>query len=368
MTNPSHGASVTLTGLTKRYGDSVALNNVSLDIAPGEFMTLLGPSGSGKTTTLNSIAGFVTPDQGGITIAGHPVSALPPHKRNIGMVFQNYALFPHMTVNANVAFPLKQRKWSRDKITRAVAEVLELVGLGHLGGRYPRQLSGGQQQRVALARALVYQPEVLLLDEPLGALDKRLREGLQLEIMRIHKEVGVTLVFVTHDQDEALMMSDRIAVFRDGGIEQVGTAEDLYQQPSSRFVAEFLGDSNLFEGPLMRNGSNATLSSDGYDLQLGEQTVDERGQVALMVRPECMHLRRPEDGAPGNAANVIRGRVAQVIYMGSRRRVHVQVPGRERVVLVDSQVTDESNVADGDDLLVCWQPAHGVLVGAGERA
>ena len=232
-------------------GPVVAVDSVSLDIAPGEFLTLLGPSGSGKTTTLMMLAGFEIPSDGEIYVDDTAIAAIPPYKRNIGMVFQNYALFPHMTVGENIAFPLKMRGLSKSEIARMSKEALELVKLPGYEGRYPRQLSGGQQQRIAVARALVFNPRVLLMDEPLGALDKQLRESLQLEIKSLHDQLGVTIVYVTHDQQEALVMSDRIAVMNNGRIEQIGSPVALYDQPQSRFVASFIGESNFLSGRVL---------------------------------------------------------------------------------------------------------------------
>src|SRR6195952_886554 len=239
------GAAVTLAALEKRFDGVGAVRGISLDICSGEFLTLLGPSGSGKTTTLMMIAGFETPDAGDIAIDGHSVVAMPPNRRNLGMVFQNYALFPHLTVAENIGFPLRQRGVDRATRARMVGETLELVSLPGYHRRYPRQLSGGQQQRVALARAIVFQPRLLLMDEPLGALDKQLRENLQLELRRLHADLGITFIYVTHDQEEALTMSDRIAVMNHGVVAQIGRPEDLYDRPGSRFVASFLGESNF---------------------------------------------------------------------------------------------------------------------------
>src|SRR5262245_30972385 len=239
------GASVSLADLAKKYDRTNAVDGVSLDIRSGEFLTLLGPSGSGKTTTLMMIAGFETPSAGDIAIDGTSVVAMPPYRRNIGMVFQNYALFPHLAVEDNIGFPLKQRGMAKAARTKLVAEALELVRLPGYGGRYPRQLSGGQQQRVALARAIVFKPRLLLMDEPLGALDKQLRESLQLEMRRLHADLGITFIYVTHDQEEALTMSDRVAVMNEGLVAQIGTPEDLYDRPCDRFVASFIGESNF---------------------------------------------------------------------------------------------------------------------------
>ncbi|HUP54329.1 MAG TPA: ATP-binding cassette domain-containing protein, partial [Methylomirabilota bacterium] len=250
-------------GVRKLFGDFPAVDGIDLEVSRGEFITLLGPSGSGKTTTLRMIAGFVTQDEGSIEIAGQEMRRVPPYRRDVGMVFQNYALFPHMTAAQNVAFPLQMRNVPRSEQTDRVAEALELVKLASFGDRYPRQLSGGQQQRIALARAIVFRPRLLLMDEPLGALDKKLREGLQLEIMRISRQLEATVIYVTHDQEEALVMSDRIAIFDRGRIQQLGTGEDLYERPTSVFVADFVGESNMLRGRLERD-------ADGTWLQRGE--------------------------------------------------------------------------------------------------
>src|SRR5262252_3250474 len=245
---PSKGAEVRLEGLVKTFGATRAVDGVTLTAQAGEFLTLLGPSGSGKTTTLSCVAGFAVPTEGEVFIGGTPVTFEPPFKRNVGMVFQNYALFPHMTVAENLAFPLRMRKRPAVEIRERVAGALALVQLEGLGGRAPRQLSGGQQQRVALARALVFEPPVLLMDEPLGALDRKLRIEMQLELKHLHARLGVTVIYVTHDQEEALTLSDHIAVMNRGRIEQVGTPLDLYENPRTRFVAEFIGESNVVEG------------------------------------------------------------------------------------------------------------------------
>ena len=243
-----HGARIQLEDLSKFYGSVGANRNVNLDVSPGEFLTLLGPSGSGKTTALMTIAGFVIPTSGDVRINDQSIVQVPVHKRNIGMVFQNYALFPHLSVTRNVAFPLEMRNTPKAEIKKKVEAVLDLVRLGSFGERRPKQLSGGQQQRVALARALVFEPTVLLLDEPLGALDAKLREEMKIEIKQLHKEIGATILFVTHDQEEALTLSDRIAIFNEGEIVQLGTPDELYHQPANHFVADFIGESNLLTG------------------------------------------------------------------------------------------------------------------------
>ncbi|WGY02896.1 ABC transporter ATP-binding protein [Nocardioides sp. QY071] len=354
----NHGVGVEITGLTKRYGDVTALAGVDLTIAPGEFMTLLGPSGSGKTTTLNAIAGFVEPDSGDIRLGERPLLGVPTHQRDIGVVFQHYALFPHMKVEANVGYPLRQRGVKKHDIARRVGEMLEVVGLSHLRGRYPRELSGGQQQRVALARALVFEPKLLLLDEPLGALDRRLREGLQLEIKRLHREVGVTFVFVTHDQEEALAMSDRIAVFNDGRIEQVATASELYERPTSLFAARFLGDSNVFEGTYDAAAQPAVLCN---DLKLHAPAAEhaQGDRVALVVRPEHTQVHRREHVVP-TEHNMLRARVTDVVYLGGRRRL--VLAGHDGEILVDEMAPSVSH-AVGDEVVVSWSPERAAVVG-----
>ncbi|WP_336991962.1 ABC transporter ATP-binding protein [Leucobacter sp. VD1] len=242
------GAELRLSGLVKRYGGAAAVQHVDLDVASGEFLTLLGPSGSGKTTTLSMVAGFTTPSEGSVVCDGAEITSVPPHKRGLGMVFQNYSLFPHLTVRENVEFPLRQRGVPKAERTARALAALELVELHTRAQAKPGQLSGGQQQRVALARALVFEPRLLLMDEPFGALDRALRERLQLELRRLHRELGITVVFVTHDQEEVLTLSDRIAVFNEGRIEQVGTPEELYEHPATLFVARFIGESNAVAG------------------------------------------------------------------------------------------------------------------------
>jgi len=288
-TADSAGASLVLDHVDKRFGATAAVDDLSVAIEPSEFMTLLGPSGSGKTTTLMMIAGFEIPTGGEIYIDSRPILGLPPHRRNIGMVFQNYALFPHMTVAENIGFPLKQRGVDKAAITAGVRGVLDTVRLSGLEARYPRQLSGGQQQRVALARAIVFRPRVLLMDEPLSALDKQLREELQLEVKRLHKQLGITFVYVTHDQREALVMSDRIAVINHGRVEQVGAPAELYDRPVNRFVASFVGESNFLSATAVGNEAEVAVVAN-----LGSRKVRAvvNGPVAagtpliLAVRPE----------------------------------------------------------------------------------
>lgn len=316
------GASVTLDHLDKRFGKFLAVDNVSLAIEPGEFITFLGPSGSGKTTTLMMIAGFEFPTGGEIYIDSKPIVKTPPYRRNIGMVFQNYALFPHMTVAENVGFPLKQRGAEKQTIAGRVAEVLEIVQLAGYQGRYPQQLSGGQQQRVALARAIVFSPRVLLMDEPLSALDKQLREGLQLEIKRLHEQLGITFVYVTHDQREALVMSDRIAVMNNGRVEQLGSPADLYDRPANRFVASFVGESNFLEGVVAGTEESAIVVS------LGEARVRAQadGRIGvgvpalLTVRPEKLLFAGANDAVRSPRMNALSVTVREVTFVGEMHR------------------------------------------------
>ncbi|HWJ41956.1 MAG TPA: ABC transporter ATP-binding protein, partial [Solirubrobacterales bacterium] len=298
-------AGVELRDVTKRFDEFVAVDDLSLDLAGGEFFTLLGPSGCGKTTTLRMIAGFERPTEGEIRIDGEDVAQLPPHRRPTNTVFQSYALFPHLTVEANVAFGLKRKKVGKDEIAERVAAELERVGLGSRAKQRPSQLSGGMQQRVALARALVNLPKVLLLDEPLGALDLKLRKGLQVELKRIQREVGITFVYVTHDQEEALTMSDRIAIMNRGRVEQIGSPEEVYERPTTSFVAGFIGVSNLMPGTVSAPGrvkldSGPEIAGETRGLQPGEG-------CAAVVRPEKLRVDLAEDTAPATGLPHVEG-------------------------------------------------------------
>ncbi|WAC28402.1 ABC transporter ATP-binding protein [Ancylobacter sp. SL191] len=302
-----------INNISKTFGNVTAVNDVSLEIARGEFVTFLGPSGSGKSTTLYMIAGFFEPTRGDVRLEGRSILAEPSNKRNIGMVFQRYTLFPHLTVAENVAFPLRVRRRPAAEIARKVEEMLALVRLENFAGRLPAQMSGGQQQRVALARALAYDPPLLLMDEPLSALDKKLREEIQGEIRRIHRETGVTILYVTHDQEEALSLSDRIALFNHGRIEQIGKGRELYEQPESRFVAGFVGHSNFLEGKLAaRDGGRAEIVFPDGSRVAGQPlhgTPAPGHDAALMIRPD--RLRFAEAGAPG-----IDGVLADATFIG----------------------------------------------------
>ena len=359
------GMQIQLTDVTKDYGLAIpAVENISLTIEPGEFMTLLGPSGSGKTTTLNLIAGFETLTAGTISLNGADVGNLPPHRRNLGMLFQNYALFPHMTVAQNVAYPLRERKIAKAEIARRVAEVLELVQLPGRDDNYPSQLSGGQQQRVALARAIVFNPKALLLDEPLGALDRNLRGALQAEIRRIHREVGSTFVFVTHDQEEAMNLSDRIALFNSGHIEQVGSPEELYRAPETLFTAKFLGDSNVFD--LGDTSFDTQVGWEGETWSIDPATVSTHPGVlsrsAVVVRPEDVGIVHDRASVPPGA-NSISATVRDLEYMGSHRIALLGLgqsgqAGRARIDALDS------TLALGDEVLAWWKPQRQRIVAA----
>jgi spermidine/putrescine ABC transporter ATP-binding subunit len=340
-------AGIELRAVVKRYGTATALRGLDLEIRDGEFFCLLGPSGCGKTTTLNLIGGFVAPTEGEIWIRGRRIDQLPPHKRPVNTVFQSYALFPHMSVRENVRFGLKMDRVPRDASTERVEEALRLVGLEDFGSRMPAQLSGGQQQRVAVARALVKRPAVLLLDEPLGALDLKLRQRLQIELTQIHRNVGTTFVYVTHDQEEAMSMADRIAVMNDGRIEQLGTPEEVYRRPGSRFVADFIGDSNFFGATV--DGNVARLSDGSSVACNGARS----GPATLMVRPEAITL----DAREGS----ITGRVVQTSFLGSFLRVAVQTASTDAPVVVALRET--STVPQvGDEVPLVWRPEDGIVL------
>lgn len=355
-----------LESLAKRYGELRAVDDVSLDVRPGEFLTLLGPSGSGKTTTLKIVAGFSTPDSGRVILDGQDLTHVPPHKRDVGMVFQNYALFPHMTAGQNIAFPLEMRRVPRAEARRRADAALEKMHLDGLRSRYPRELSGGQQQRVAVARAIVFEPRLLLMDEPLGALDKKLRESLQIELMHLSRELAVTVLYVTHDQDEALVMSDRIAIYRDGRIQQLGTGEELYERPVSRFVAEFVGESNLFAGRIAAGGP--LVEHEGGDIRVTDEELHRSGLRAgqstlVLVRPERVRLVPEGAPLPEDAATVLPGRITEAIYMGTVRKVAVTLAdGRSVTARLPSN--DEESLAGSGQVRVTWPARDGILVPA----
>jgi spermidine/putrescine ABC transporter ATP-binding subunit len=356
------GAVVTLASLQKRFGGVGAVRDVSLEIAAGEFLTLLGPSGSGKSTTLMMIAGFETPDSGDIMIDGRSVVDLSPHRRNIGMVFQNYALFPHLTVADNIGFPLKQRRIGKAERSRMVADVLDLVRLPGYGARYPRQLSGGQQQRVALARAMVFRPRLLLMDEPLGALDKQLRESLQLEMRRLHADLGITFIYVTHDQEEALTMSDRIAVMNDGGIAQLGRPEELYDRPASQFVASFLGESNFLPGIVHGVQDDVVIArcSGGRMVRAIASTRPAPGaSVMLTMRPERLRFT---DGPCLPTMNSIPATVTEAVFAGERCRYLLRAEDGTAMVLKEPSGSAVRRRQVGEITEIAWPAADTVIV------
>jgi spermidine/putrescine transport system ATP-binding protein len=366
---PDERPAIELISATKRYGDTVALDDVSMRIAPGEFYCLLGPSGCGKTTTLNLIGGFVPLTSGELRIEGQRVNDLPPHKRNVNTVFQNYALFPHMTVARNVAFGLEMDGLGGSEVARRVDEYLDLVGLLALRDRLPQQLSGGQQQRVALARALVKRPAVLLLDEPLGALDLKLRKQMQVELARIHRQVRTTFVFVTHDQGEALSMATRIAVMNAGRVAQEGTPQEIYYQPADRFVADFIGESNFLSGrPVQGPGGPAVQVAGGELVALPAATASlaTGDQATVMVRPECVDVGLEPPGGPGWA--IVRGRAIGVSFLGDLTRVTVATAAGE--IIASRPHAERSRAAALGGLLdeevsVWWSTAESIVIRQG---
>jgi spermidine/putrescine ABC transporter ATP-binding subunit len=341
--------------VVKRFGSTTAVNRVTLDVKQGEFTTLLGPSGCGKTTTLRLVAGFIEPDEGRILIKGEDVSNRPPNERNLGMVFQSYALFPHMTAHENIGFGLRIRKIPKDEIDRRVNEALELIQLQGYGDRYPRELSGGQQQRIALARAIVVQPDVLLLDEPLSNLDYQLRQQMRLEIKAIQSRVGVTSIYVTHDQGEALTMSDKIAVMNKGEVVQVGTPVEIYERPNSEFVAGFIGEANFFEGTVKDVGEVVTVSTkDGFDFTIAlpsNEKVSPGTQGFVAVRPQAITISRQRR----DEKNSLPGTVEKIVYVGSMAKYHVRVSKASHAMVVDQAIVSGGlPVKQGEQIWVSW--------------
>jgi putative spermidine/putrescine transport system ATP-binding protein len=337
----------------KMYGHFHAVRRLNLSIGRGEFLTFLGPSGSGKTTTLNMLAGFERPSQGVITLDGKSVDRLPPYERNIGMVFQNYALFPHMSVADNVAFPLSVRKVAKAEIGSRVTRALEMVRLERFKDRKPAQLSGGQQQRVALARALVFQPTLVLMDEPLGALDKKLREHMQIELMQIHQMLGVTIVYVTHDQSEALTMSDRVAIFESGAIDQIGTPDELYNKPATAFVAGFIGENNALDGVVERVDGDQCLVALPTGLTTTAMNVGDirpGAPVHLTIRPERIGL----SGTSAPSDNRFQATVDGRIYQGDHQRLLARLASGQVLTV---KIGPEATMAAGEAIDLCWPTA-----------
>jgi spermidine/putrescine transport system ATP-binding protein len=368
MTQAATAPAIELVDVTKTYGDAVALDGLNLRIDSGEFFCLLGPSGCGKTTTLNLIGGFIPLTSGELRIEGRVVNDLPPHRRSVNTVFQNYALFPHMTVAENVAFGLRMEGLAGDEIAGRVDDYLDLVGLGTYHDRYPTQLSGGQAQRVALARALAKRPAVLLLDEPLGALDLKLRKQMQVELARIHRQVRTTFVFVTHDQEEALSMATRIAVMSGGQVRQIGSPREIYLRPVDRFVADFIGESNFLDGVLTNGGGAPAFQlPDGTILPAGAATGPTKGSVKLMVRPESVSIgtAAPERET---ATAVVKGRTSHVAFMGTHTRITVQTDAGTLVAIrfreSDEGAAEEEMV--DQEVHVWWDPRESTVVAAGD--
>ena len=341
--------------IQKSYdGKNLIVKDLNLDIYRGEFLTLLGPSGSGKTTSLMMLAGFETSTSGKITLGGKVLNQLPPHKRDIGMVFQNYALFPHMTVAENVAFPLTVRRLAKSDIDERVTNALNMIKMGDIAHRYPSQLSGGQQQRVALARALVFEPRLVLMDEPLGALDKQLREHMQLEIKQLHEKFGLTIVYVTHDQSEALTMSDRVAVFHKGEIQQIDAPKVLYEEPKTAFVAQFIGENNQIHGTI------ASIDGDHCEVKLADGTLLKALAINIAAAGEATTVSvRPERILLGEAAqrcdNLVSGRIKEFVYLGDHIRLCLDTCGSDHFVVKIPAGQFDGNIKFGDELYIGWQ-------------
>ena len=342
-------------GVQKSYdGETLVVKDLNLKVRRGEFLTMLGPSGSGKTTVLMMLAGFEPATHGEIYLAGSPINNVPPHKRGIGLVFQNYALFPHMTVFENLAFPLQVRRMGKAETEEKVNRALDMVRLGGFGGRRPMQLSGGQQQRVAVARALVFNPTLVLMDEPLGALDKNLREEMQYEIKHIHESLGVTMVYVTHDQSEALTMSSRIAVFDDGVVQQLAAPNALYEEPSNAFVAAFIGENNRLNGKVTHvNGTTCSVQVDSGDRveALAVNVTGIGGRSTLSLRPERVFI----DPQTDTCANVFEAMVKELIYLGDHVRTRVNICGHDDFIIKVPNASGQLHLQPGETVMVGWK-------------
>jgi spermidine/putrescine transport system ATP-binding protein len=349
---------VELSGVTKRFGEFVAVEDLTLDIYEGEFFSLLGPSGCGKTTTLRMIAGFEEPTSGGISVAGYPMRGVPPYRRPVNTVFQSYAIFPHLDVFDNVAFGLRRSGVKGEELRRRVTDACEMVQLSGFGKRKPSMLSGGQQQRVALARALVNRPKVLLLDEPLGALDLKLRKEMQLYLKELQHEVGITFIYVTHDQEEALTMSDRIAVMNEGKVKQVADPPTLYEVPTNRFVADFIGQTNVFSGTVeSADGERVTLrtpSGEKVEATAREVGVGEEAHAA--VRPEKVRFG-------GEGDNVVTVKVRQIVYLGVSTQYIAETLGGEKLVLYQQNISEEGHPEIGEEAQVAWDARNCLILG-----
>lgn len=358
MSNPSFKLSVK--NLTKNYGNVPALANASLELREGEFLTLLGPSGSGKTTLLMTVAGLIQPTSGEVWIDGKQSTFLPPHLRDIGLVFQSYALFPHLTVFENIAFPLRMRNLDIAKIRGDVGKALETVQLTHTADRYPRELSGGQQQRIALARCMVYKPSIILMDEPLGALDRRLRDRMQFEIKHLHEHLGITVLYVTHDQDEAMTMSDRICLMNNARIEQIGTPSELYFAPRTLFAAEFLGDSNIISTTVVEPGELTVVRGPGgLSLKAKAITPVDAGQsVSLLVRPEAISIVTETD----NVENICSAQVYEAVLTGGFMRYFLRTASGLKLTVKELTRSSTAGLRVGDSVKIGWPAERCVLI------
>ncbi|SNR43936.1 ABC transporter ATP-binding protein [Paracoccus sediminis] len=358
LDNHPGDAFVSFEHVQKSYdGQTLVVKDLNLSIGKGEFLTMLGPSGSGKTTCLMMLAGFETATHGEIRLGGRPINQVPPHKRGIGMVFQNYALFPHMTVGENLSFPLEVRGMAKSERESRVARALDMVQMGKFINRRPAQLSGGQQQRIALSRALVFDPELVLMDEPLGALDKQLREHMQFEIKHLHERLGITVVYVTHDQGEALTMSDRVAVFNDGRIQQLAAPADLYERPENSFVAQFIGENNKLPGTIEELSGDHSLVrlATGELIDATPVNVTQKGQQTLVsIRPERVEFK-PEMMPPN--AHMIDASVIDVVYMGDILRARLKVAGSDDFVMKMRNTIGQTRLAPGQQIKIGWHPA-----------
>lgn len=357
---PDERGEVVIDGVTKRYGDQVAVDNLSLTIEPGEFISLLGPSGCGKTTTLRMIAGFEHPDAGDIRVSGKSVLSAPPYRRDVNTVFQAYALFPHLSIAENVAYGLQQKRTPKAEVRERVESALDMVQMRRFADRKPTQLSGGQQQRIALARALVNRPSVLLLDEPLGALDRQLREEMQLELKLLQSHLGITFVFVTHDQGEALSMSDRIAIMRAGRIEQLADADTVYARPASAYVAAFVGQQNFFRGEVGEGGAAVTSPHAVVRATMPVLAGVTLGEAA--VRPENMklHLATDSESSSGLDVNAVRGELIGVSHLGDTMQYLVSL-GHDQSLIVRRPTPEAPAVKIGDSVVCSWKPEHVLL-------
>ena len=355
--NPDGELAVRFDGVSKQYGGTTVLQPIDLGVRRGEFLTLLGPSGSGKSTILNIISGATPPTTGRVFLDGEDVTHKPPRERGLGMVFQNYALMPHMTVFDNVAFPLTIRKWKADAIRAQVQATLDKVGLAGFAQRKPKELSGGQQQRVSIARCLVYSPSIILMDEPLGALDKKLRDQLQGEIKSLHRDIGTTLIYVTHDQEEALNLSDTVCLMNHGRIEQLGTPSELYFDPANRFVADFVGESNILAGSLVQPGLFRTKA--GTLLRVQSRQAAAGARVEVLVRPENVRLLHPSDQSADD--NVVEAMVSQLSFVGGRTRVEAIV-GDERLLATRISARNDAMIQPGEKVRLAWSAANSVVL------